>query len=384
MLYFIGKYLDIGDIMKIDRQKNIIKVNIVSIVANAFLSLFKFIIGLVTNSIAIILDAVNNLSDSLSSVISIVGTYLAGKAPDKKHPFGYGRIEYLTAMIIAGIILYAGLTSLIESIKVIIHPKSVTYSTLSLIILVVAIIVKIVLGLFVRNKGKKYNSLSLTNSGTDALFDSIISLSTLVAAIIYLLFKIKIEAYLGVIISIVIIKSGIEMLRETISQILGERIDLDLSKKVKKTINGFKEVHGVYDLILNNYGPDNYLGSIHIEVDDTLNAIEIDHLTRKINSRVLEETGVILTAVGIYSVNTNDKESMEIRHTIFEIINKHKSVLQMHGFYVNKKNKDINFDIIIDFDCDNKKEVYNQIFDEVQKKYPEYEIYINLDADISD
>ena len=201
----------------VDRQKRIIKVNIISIIANAFLSLFKFIIGLLTNSIAIILDAVNNLSDALSSIISIVGTYLAGKAPDKKHPFGYGRIEYLTAMVIAGIILYAGITSLIESVKTIINPKDVNYPMTSIIILVVAILIKIVLGIYVRNKGKKYNSMSLTNSGTDALFDSIISLSTLVAAIMYLSFEIKIEAYLGVIIAFMIIKSGIGMLRETIS-----------------------------------------------------------------------------------------------------------------------------------------------------------------------
>jgi cation diffusion facilitator family transporter len=368
----------------VERQKRIIKVNIISIVVTAFLSLFKFIVGTLTNSIAIILDAVNNLSDALSSIISIVGTYLAGKAPDKKHPFGYGRIEYLSAMVIAGVILYAGITSLIESIKTIIHPKDVMYSKISIIILLVAIIIKIVLGIYVRNRGKKYNSLSLTNSGTDALFDSIISFSTLIAAIIYLVFEIKIEAYLGVIISFMIINSGIGMLRETISQILGERIDLDLSKNVKKVISSFKEVHGVYDLILNNYGPDNYLGSVHIEIDDSLNAIDIDHLTRKINTKVFDETGVILTAVGIYSINTNDEESMEIKNKILEVVERYKVVIQMHGFYFNKKNKDINFDIVVSFDCNNKKEVYNNILEEVEKMYPEYKIYISLDADISD
>ncbi len=368
----------------VDRSKKIIKVSIVSIIANAFLALFKFIIGLITNSIAIILDAVNNLSDALSSIIAIVGTFLAGKAPDKKHPFGYGRLEYLSALVIAIIILYAGFTSLIESIKAIIHPNDVNYSLVSIIILIVAIVVKIVLGLYVRRKGKKYNSLNLVNSGTDALFDSIISFSTLVAAFIYLGFKIKIEAFLGVIIAFVIIRAGIEMLKETVSQILGERIDLKLSSKVKKIVNDFDEVHGVYDLILNNYGPDIYIGSLHIEVSDKLSAVEIDHLTRKINSKVYNETNVILTAVGIYSINTSDTESMEIKHDILEIINKHKSVLQMHGFYVNKINKDINFDIVIDFACNNKEEVYKEILEEVEKKYSEYEIYINLDVDVSD
>lgn len=366
------------------RQKNIIKVSVVGIIANAFLSLFKFIVGLFTNSIAIVLDAINNLTDCLSSVVSIIGAYLGGKAPDKKHPFGYGRVEYLSAMVIAGIILYAGITAFIESIKVIISPKDVNYPIVSIIILIVAIIIKILLSAYFVSSGKKYKSLALSNSGTDAMFDVIISFSTLIAAFVYLLFEFKIEAYLGVIIAFVIIRSGISMLKETISKILGERIDLDLSKKVKNVISEFREVHGVYDLILNNYGPDNYLGSIHIEIDDEMNAIDIDHLTRKINSKVFEETGVILTAVGIYSTNNDDPESLEVKNNIINIISKYEEVIQLHGFYYNKKNMDINFDIIISFDCKNKKEIYDKILKEVQEMYPDCEVYINLDADISD
>ncbi len=366
------------------RQKSIIKVSIVGIVCNMFLVIFKFIIGFITNSIAIILDAVNNLTDCLSSIVTILGAFLGGKAPDRKHPFGYGRVEYLSAMLIAGIILYAGITAFIESFKVVFHPKDVSYSWISIIILCVAIFVKIFLSLYFKKNGKKYNSLALSNSGTDAMFDVVISLSTVLAALVYVLFNIKVEAFLGVLIALVIINSGIGMLRETISQILGERVDLDLSKKVKEVISSFKEVHGTYDLILNNYGPDNYLGSVHIEIDDTLNAIDIDHLTRKINTKVFDETGVILTAVGIYSINTNDEESMEIKNKILEVVKRYKAVIQMHGFYFNKKNKDINFDIVVSFDCNNKKEVYSNILEEVEKMYPEYKIYISLDADISD
>lgn len=366
------------------RQKNIIKVSIVGVVANAFLSLFKFIIGLVTNSIAIIVDSVNNLTDCLSSIVSIIGASWGGKAPNKKHPFGYGRVEYLSAMLVAGIILYAGITALIESVKVIITPKDVNYPFISIVILLVAIVVKILLSAYFVNSGKKYKSLALSNSGTDAMFDVIIAISTLVAAFVYLLFEVKIEAYLGLCIAGVIIYSGINMLRETLSQILGERVDLDLSKKVKSVINDFDEVHGVYDLVLNNYGPDTYMGSIHIEVDDSLSAIEIDHLTRKINSKVYEKTGVILTAVGIYSTNNDDKESIKVKESILKVLDKYDEVTQMHGFYFNKKNMDINFDIIISFDCRDKKEIYDKILNEVQDMYPDCEVYISLDADICD
>lgn len=369
---------------EINREKGIVKTSIISIVANVFLSIFKMIIGLISNSIAIVLDAVNNLSDALSSIITIIGTYLAHKPADKKHPYGHGRVEYITATIIAMIILYAGFTSFMESFDKIIHPTVPTYSIVTIIILVVAIIVKIVLGLYVIGNGKKYNSDSLINSGTDALTDVFISLSTLVAAIIFIIFNLKIEAYLGIIISLIIIKSGIEMIRSTTSQILGERIDKDLSLKIKKTVNNFPEVQGVYDLILNNYGPDTLMGSLHVEVSDEMSSVEIDHLSRKITKVIYDEHNVIITAVGIYSYNKKDKDIIKIKENINKILNNYKGIIQMHGFYVNKESMDINFDLIFDFSTKNKNELLKQIEEEIKEKYPEYNIFITLDVDISD
>ena len=196
------------------REKTIVKTSIIGMIANVFLAGFKAVIGLMTNSIAIVLDAVNNISDAGSSLITIIGTKLAGREPDKKHPFGYGRIEYLSAMIISVIVLYAGVTSFVESVKQSIHPETPDYNAVSLIIVAVAVVVKILLGRYVKGVGVKVNSDSLINSGEDAKLDSIISASTLVAAGIFLIFHVALEAWLGVIISVVIIKSGIEMLRE--------------------------------------------------------------------------------------------------------------------------------------------------------------------------
>ena len=198
------------------REKTIIRTSIIGIIANVFLAAFKAVIGIMTHSIAIVLDAVNNISDAGSSLITIVGTKLAGKEPDKKHPFGYGRIEYLSAMIISVIVLYAGITSFVESVKQIIHPETPEYNTVSLIIVAVAVVVKILLGRYVKGVGEKVNSDSLINSGEDATLDSIISASTLVAAGIFMIFHISLEAWLGAIIAVVIIKSGIEMLQDTI------------------------------------------------------------------------------------------------------------------------------------------------------------------------
>ena len=369
---------------KLERKNIIIRTSIIGIIVNILLASFKAVIGFFSNSIAIVLDAVNNFSDVLSSVITIIGMKLAGKAPDKEHPYGHGRVEYLSAMIISIIIMYAGGTSLIESVKKIINPVVPDYKISTFIIVIVAIVVKILLGLYVKNIGEKVNSDALEGSGKDALSDAVISASTLISAIVFVVTKISLEAWLGIVISILILKTGIEMLKGTLSQILGERVDKDIAISIKNTVSSFEDVYGAYDLILNNYGPDTYLGSIHIEVCDSMTASEIDELTRNIMHKVYKKHGVILTAVGIYSLNTQDEESIEIRNKVSEIVHSYKSVLQMHGFYFNKTDKRISFDIIIDFDDDDKDNTYKEIHDKISKLYPDCDIHITLDFDISD
>ncbi len=366
------------------REKTIIRTSIIGIIANVFLAGFKAVIGLMTNSIAIVLDAVNNISDAGSSVITIVGTKLAGKEPDKKHPFGYGRIEYLSAMIISVIVLYAGVTSFVESVKQIIHPETPEYNTVSLVIVAVAVVVKIVLGRYVKSVGEKVNSSSLIDSGEDATLDSIISASTLVAAIIFMVTGVSLEAWLGAVISIVIIKSGIDMLRETISKILGENNDADLAKGIKQTVTSFPDVQGAYDLVLHNYGPDRWNGSIHIEVPDTYSADQLDQLIREISMKVMKEHNVILTGVGIYSVNTKDEDVIKVRQNVKEIVLSHKFVTQIHGFYLQKEEKAMRFDIVVSFDAGDRKAVYNEVVEEVQKAYPDYRIQVALDTDFSE
>ena len=366
------------------REKTIIKTSIIGIIANVFLAGFKAAIGLMTNSIAIVLDAVNNISDAGSSLITIVGTKLAGKQPDKKHPFGYGRIEYLSAMIISVIVLYAGVTSFVESVKQIIHPETPDYNSISLVIVAVAVVVKVLLGRYVKSVGEKVNSDSLINSGEDATLDSVISASTLVAAGIFLIFHVSLEAWLGAIISVIIIKSGIEMLKDTISQILGERNDPELVNSIKQTVAGFPDVQGAYDLVLNNYGPDTWNGSIHIEVPDTYTADQLDQLIRKIQLTVYQKHQVILTAIGVYSVNTKDEEVIRARKKVRDIVFSHPHVKQMHGFYLNKEEKTMRFDIVVSFDAGNRKGLYSEVVADVQKEFPDYTLYIAMDMDYSE
>ena len=366
------------------REKTIVRTSVIGIIANVFLAAFKAVIGLMSSSIAIIMDAVNNISDAGSSLITIIGTKLAGREPDKKHPFGYGRVEYLSAMVISVIVLYAGVTSLVESIKKIITPDVPDYSTVSLIIVGAAVVVKIVLGRYVKSVGKKVNSVSLVNSGEDATLDSVISASTLVAAAIFLIFDISLEAWLGAIISLVIIKSGFEMIKETISQILGERNDADLAKSIKETVTGFPDVQGAYDLVLNNYGPDTWNGSIHIEVPDTYSADRLDQLIRSIQVKVYEEHHVILTAIGVYSVNTKDAEIIEAYKKVKDLVLSHEYVRQIHGFYMDKEKKTMRFDIVVSFDAEDRRAVYRKVIEAVGKEYPGYEMQVAIDTDFSE
>lgn len=366
------------------REKVVVKTSIISILSNIILAGFKATVGLIANSIAIVSDAVNNLSDAISSIITIIGTKLSGKAPDKKHPYGYGRIEYMTALIVSAIVLYAGVTALVESIKKIIFPEVADYSKTTLIIIVAGIVIKFVLGIYVKKKGKEVNSDSLVASGSDAFNDAILSISVFASAIIYLVFNISLEAYVGVLLSIFIIKSGIELIKESVDNMLGVRVESELARNIKKDIIREKDVKGAFDLVLNNYGPDKYLGSIHIEVPDTLTVAEVDKISRRITKNIMNKYGVILHTIGVYSVNTRDENIIEIQNDIHKIVFSHKGILQMHGFYIDEEDKTISFDIIIDFNIKNREELYQSIFDEIQEKYKDYKISITLDVDISD
>ena len=365
------------------REKTIVRTSIIGIVTNLFLVGFKAFVGLVSNSIAVILDAVNNLSDALSSIVTIIGAKLGAKQPDKKHPLGYGRIEYLSSMIVAALVLYAGITSLVESIKKIITPEAADYNAVSVIIISVAIVVKLILGLYVKKQGKKVNSGALTASGSDALFDAILSASVLASAIVYLIWGVSLEAYVGVIIAGFIIKAGIEMMIETLNDIIGKRENAETTKELKQIICEEKDVLGAYDVTIFNYGPNKNYGSVHVELPDTLSVDDVDRITRRIQTDVFHKAGVILTGIGVYSFNTSDDEAAHMRNAIQKAVMSHDWALQMHGFYADTEKKTIRFDVVVSFDVD-EKEAMRTLYTEIGAMYPGYELLIIPDVDIAD
>ncbi len=361
------------------RDAVIVRTSAVGIAANVILAAFKAVMGLTVNSMAMVLDAVNNLSDALSSVITIAGTKLAAKQPDKKHPLGYGRIEYLTAMSIAAIVLYAGITSFVESVKGILRPEAPEYSTMALVVIGAAIAVKLLLGRYVKRVGERVNSASLTASATDALFDALLSAAVLGSAVVFLLAKVNLEAWVSVVISVFIIKSGVEMLREAADEVLGKRLDPELTREIRRTICEDAEVLGAYDLILHSYGPERLIGSVHVEVPDAMGAAQIDRMERRLAERVYEKHGVLLAGIGIYA---DYRGSEDIRDRIVGIIRKHEGVLQFHGFFVDEERKRAGFDLVMDYALKNRREVFETVCAEVREAFPDYTMQIAMDIDL--
>ena len=365
-----------------NRDKKIIKVSIYGIIVNVILVIFKAIVGFITGSIAIILDAINNLSDAASSIITIIGTKLSNKRPDKKHPYGYGRVEYFSSIIIALIVLVAGLTSFKESFLKILKPELADYSVISIFIIIVAVFVKFFFGRYVKYEGTKLNSNSLIASGTDAISDSVLSLSTVIGALISMIWHISLEGYLGLIISIIILKSAYEILKDTVGDMIGIRADSKLTKELKKKIMSYKEVIGVYDLVLHNYGPNTIIATAHIEVPDNMMAKEIHKLTKEIAADIYLTLGITLT-LGIYASNS-EGEFGDIKKYLSSLVKKYKTILQVHGFYVDLENSFISFDLIFDFNEKNQEEIKNEIISSLKNKYPKFNYYVVLDTDFSD
>ena len=364
-----------------ERDRKIVRTSFIGILTNLLLAFIKATVGIASNSVAITADAVNNLSDALSSVITIIGTKLAGKKPDKKHPLGYGRVEYLTAMIIGGIVLYAGITAMTESIDKIVNPEEASYSVVTLVILVIAIIAKLLLGRYFISVGKKFNSSPLVASGTDAMLDSLLTTSVFLSAVAFMVWSISLEAYVGILIAVMIIKTGVTIMWETLNDLLGRRTDKGFAEDIKSTICDREEVIGAYDLILHSYGPEKIIGSVHIEVPNTLSMERLDRLEREISKDVFYKHNVVMAAIGIYTTNSDEK-SARMREEVTKTVLSHEGVIQVHGFHIYGEERLMVFDMVLDYSVHDRDALYNRICSEISDRYPDYMVYINLDADM--
>ncbi|MBQ6752476.1 MAG: cation transporter [Clostridia bacterium] len=373
--------LDLKDSETYARFKDIIITSVIGIFVNVALGLVKIFVGTIANSVAVISDAVNNFSDSVSSLVTIIAMAISGRGATRKHPFGFGRIEYFSSIVISVIVLITGAEFLIESIKKIIHPEATSYTALTLILLVVAIVTKILLGLFTKGRGKKLNSPNLIASGQDALSDAIITGVTLLAAIVaFIKPDLHIDGWVGALVSLFVIKAGLDILLDVVSKLVGERPDVELADKIKGEILATEGVLGAFDLILHNYGPNVFIGDVNLELDEKMTIDEAYVRLKPLNVKILREYGVFMY-FGIYSVNTTDEEIAEMREFVYKLVDEIDDILQIHAFYVNKERKFMSFDVVYDFDCKDQYAVQKHLRSVINEKYPEYRVEMVPDKD---
>ena len=364
-----------------ERRKKIIGVSIIGIVANLLLGVLKAVLGLLSGSIALISDALNNITDSSSSLITIVGTKLAAKAPDKQHPFGHGRTEYLTSLLIGGIVFLTGFQSLISSVKAVFNKEDINTDITTVIIIIATIAAKILLGTFTENSGKKLNSTALIASGADAKNDAVVSVVTLISSILYMFAKISVDGIAGVIISVFILKTAYEVLSDTIKKLLGERVDGEMVRGIKDIVRNTEGVINCFDLILNDYGPDFYTGSINVEIEDERSIGEMYPILHEAQTKIYNKYNVFLV-FGFYSVDVDDERYIKIKSLLKNYKENERHIINYHGIVIDEKDKTIYCDITRDFDITSETVIEN-VNRILKGEFPEYNIHVNIDTEFS-
>ena len=365
-----------------ERSKKIVMVSIIGILVNVALGVIKIIVGRAAHSVAVTSDAVNNFADSISSLVTIITMLIVGRGATRKHPFGFGRVEYFSSIIISVLVLFTGGQFMVESIKKIIHPAATSYTNVAIILLGVAIAAKIGLGLYTRSAGKSANSPNLIASGQDALSDAILTAVTLAGALLSRFAGLNIDGWIGAVVSLFVLKSGFDILKDVINKLMGERPSAALGDKIMEDILAEPAVKGAYDLILHNYGPDIYIGNVNVELDEDMSIREAYEVLKPLNIRLVDKYGIFVY-FGFYALNTHDEKTMDMEKNVKETLLKDPDILQVHAFYVDEEKKFISFDVVVAFTV---KEPYlktGEIIKTVEGMYPGYEVRTTADRDFS-
>ena len=363
-----------------ERTKLITRTSFLGIGANLLLAAFKAAVGAVAGSVSVALDAVNNLTDALSSVLTIAGVKLSRRPPDAKHPFGYGRIEYFSAVAIAALVLAAGAGAFAESVRKIVHPVAPQYGAASIAVIAVAVVAKLALGRYVSMQGRKCNSDALAASGADATFDALISAATLAGALILMVSGVNIDGWIGAAISLFVVKSGIEMLVSSTGSIMGRRPDAEATRPIRDTIASVDGVLGVHDLILHNYGPDSAIGSVHIEIPADLDARAVHRIAHEVQVKTMEEHRIVLT-VGIYAIDPSRKDE---REAIERAAMRHPGVLGVHGIIFDDVKSLVYFDVLVDFTVKDRHNFIASLAKELAPLFEGRKIEIGVDTSYTD
>ncbi|MBE6022099.1 MAG: cation transporter [Cellulosilyticum sp.] len=355
---------------------------IVGIIANVFLCTSKIAIGLMSSSIAILADGINNLSDAGSSIVTLIGFKLSSKPADEDHPYGHARIEYLSGLIVSFIILLLGLELIRSSFNKILNPEPLSFSWSMVIVLVLSILTKIWLFLFNRNLGKRINSTTMIATATDSLNDVIATSAVLIALLIAFFTGINLDGYMGIFVGIFIFYSGFNLVKETINPLLGEAPSPELIQNVQQKLMSYPTISGYHDLVLHSYGPNQYFASVHAEVPADAHLLECHDLIDIIEKDFAKELGINLV-IHLDPILTNDEKSNALKEQVQSIVSKIDSELSIHDFrlVVGKTHTNIIFDVLVPVHLKMKPTLLAGLIDKEIKKIDDtYYTVITVDT----
>lgn len=354
----------------------------VGIACNVFLFILKVVIGLVTGSISIAADAFNNLSDGLSCMISIVGFKVSGKAPDEKHPFGYGRTEYIAGLVVAFIIVLVGFEFFKTSIDRILHPAPVAFSLVLVVILAISMLVKLWMGAFNVQIGRRIDSPVLMAAGQDSRNDVITTGVVILGMVAGQFTTLPVDGYVGVLVAAFIVWAGFGIARDTVAPLLGEAADPEIAKNIEKLVMESEYIVGVHDLIVHNYGAGRWLASLHAEVPSDSDFVAVHEVIDEAEKRVWQRTGVYLV-IHMDPIDVNNEHVAALREQVDAVLRAIDENLSMHDFRVVDGARQINliFDVVVPFSYDNdaKRDLMMMIRDKLKEIDYRYNPVVTFD-----
>ena len=361
------------------REGAVVTVSALNILVNLISAAVKVVIGMAVSSIAIVSEGVNNATDSATSLITIVGTKLSAKHPTEKHPFGFGRIEYLTSLLIAVLILFTGAELMESSIKLIFEPQKMSISYVTMAIIAVSAILKLLLGTFTIKEGKRVDSSSLVALGTECRSDSVVSVITLVTALVFLVFRVNLDAYAGIIMALIVLKAGLEVLKETLSDLLGQSGEKELAQELYRIIRAEPLVLNAADMMLHNYGPDAYSGSVNVEIDHSKTVGEVYAVLHELQLRIMHEKHITMV-FGIYAVDKDHQEIRQLREQVAAFVREQEHVTSYHALYIHPNGRDIYVDLVVDYDLADWDALRREFTDYMAARYPEKHLELVIET----
>ncbi len=377
---FITDYQNIKEVKV--REKYGILSGVVGIVCNVLLFVLKLVIGVITNSVSITADAINNLSDCLSSVISVVSFKVSGRKPDARHPFGYGRVEYVAGLLVSFLIVYVGIEFIKTSVDRILHPQQTECSIVLLLILGISVFLKLWMGMFHKKIGKRISSTVLLAAMQDSINDVITTLVVICGMVLSRFTALPVDGFVGIAVAVFIILAGVNIAKDTMTPLLGTSADPEMVQEIIRIVMEYDDIVGVHDVIMHSYGAGKYLASIHAEVPDNANFTAVHETIDEAEKRVQEETGITLV-IHMDPIAMNDDRVNHMRTVAMQEIRDLDQRLTMHDFRIVDGTRHINliFDVVVPFEYDDRKKAALQaeIDRRLREKDKRYRAVITFD-----